>query len=127
MPKLRIAILLVVSFMTVIAATIPDRVAAADDRRLTGSWMVFSGMPGDTGPPTKDDAKILISIEGRPAAEMYRQLGPAGQENNVCSDSDLQERRRGEVVCTRRIKSGEYACYVGMDLRKGKVWGGTAC
>lgn len=127
MPKLRIAILLFVSFVFVIAATVSDRVAAADDRRLTGSWAVVSGMPGDTGPPTKEDAKILISIEGRPAAEMYRQLGPAVQENNVCSDSDLQERRRGEVVCTRRIKSGEYACYVGMDLRKGKVWGGTAC
>lgn len=95
--------------------------------KLSGYWMVFSGMPGDTGPPTKEDTKILISIEGRPAAEMYRQLGPAVQENNVCGESDLQERRRGEVVCTRRMSSSEYSCYVGMDLRKGTVWGGTAC
>lgn len=95
--------------------------------KLSGYWMVFSGMPGDSGPPTKEDTKILIAIEGKPAAEMYRQLGPAVQENNVCGESDLQGRRRGEIDCTHRIKSGEYACYVGMDLRKGKVWGGTAC
>lgn len=95
--------------------------------KLSGYWMIFSRMPGDIGPPTKDDAKVLISIEGKPAAEMYRQLGPAVQEDNACGDSDLRKRRRGEVVCTRWITSGEYACYVGMDLRKGTVWGGTAC
>lgn len=125
MPKLRIAILLIVSFVFVTAVIFVGH--AADDRRLTGSWSMFSGMPGDTGPPTKADTKVLISIEGKLAAEMYRQLGPAVQENNVCGESDLQERRRGEVACTRRMSSSEYSCYVGMDLRKGAVWGGTAC
>lgn len=128
MTRSRMGMILALSFAGASAGAFLAYAAAPSyTGKLSGYWMVFSGMPGDTGPPTKEDTKILISVEGKPAAEMYRQLGPAVQEHNACGDSDMHRRRRGEIDCTRRVKSGEYACYIGMDLRKGTVWGGTAC
>ncbi len=64
-----------------------------------------------------------MEISGPRAAEMYRRLGPSVQENDVCGDSDMENRRRGEVDCTRTKSSGTVTCHVNFDLRTGKVWG----
>lgn len=100
---------------------------AADRGKVSGIWFSYSGTLDDRALPTPKDAKVWMEISGPQATEMYRRLGASVQENNVCGDSDVERRRRGEVDCTREKSSGTAVCHVNFDLRTGKVWGGTIC
>ena len=102
-------------------------VYAADRGKVSGIWFSYSGTLDDRALPTSKDAKVWMEISGPQAAEMYRRLGVSVQENNVCGNSDVERRRRGEVDCTREKSSGTAVCHVNFDLRTGKVWGGTIC
>ena len=98
---------------------------AAERGKVSGIWFSYSGTLDDRALAKPNDAKVWMEISGAQAAEMYRRLGPSVQENNVCGNSDVERRRRGEVDCTREKTSGAATCHVNFDLRTGKVWGGT--
>lgn len=114
--------------LLLVAVTAGSLLAYAADRgKVSGIWFSYSGTLDDRALPTSKDAKVWMEISGPQAAEMYRRLGASVQENNVCGDSDMENRRRGEVDCTRTKSSGAVTCHINFDLRTGKVWGGTIC
>jgi len=90
------------------------------------TYLVYSGEPGDRGPPTKTDRKVTIAIRGLAAKEIFDGLG--GPDANVSCTADKGERmrRKGEVWCSYIPQDG-YMCFLGFNLKTGEPDSGASC
>jgi hypothetical protein len=96
-------------------------------QKLTGVYRTYSGALGDSGPPTPADTKVMFSIDGKAAREMFDAMGK--DIKDACTDDSATRVRmkdHGRVVCSRG-RQGDYACHFGFDLKSGKSIGGSVC
>ena len=94
--------------------------------KFSGEYYFYSGIPGETGLPTKNDAKVGMSIAGPLASRMFQYLGSGATQSNSCVDEE-ETRIRDELMCTRNRGTGKAECFFGFDLRSGKSALGTIC
>lgn len=67
-----------------------------------------------------------MTIEGRLAVRMYRELGPKAQQKE-CVPEHMEIRDLGDISCEREKAGGQTTCYIGFDLRSGKSVYPRAC
>jgi hypothetical protein len=96
-------------------------------RKLNGTYWIYGGGLGDPVPATAKDKKVMFSIEGRAARELFDALGP--DKKDLCTEGSgtrVRARDNDRLFCMRSAK-GEYSCNFGFDLRSGKSIGGSVC
>ncbi len=120
MPKFQMAVLLGVPviLLTVVIAHAAGQ-AGQEEGKFAGEYAIHGGSPGDITPPTVKDAKLSMTIDGRLAARMYRELGPKSQLKE-CVPANMEIRGLGDISCEREKGARETTCYIGFDLRSGK-------
>jgi hypothetical protein len=90
------------------------------------TYLVYSGEPGERGPPTKNDRKLTIAIRGQAAKEIFEGLGGPDAKVTCTADEGERMRRKGEVWCSYIPKDG-YMCFVGYNLKTGQPDSGADC
>lgn len=96
-------------------------------KKIDGVYMIYGGGLGDTLAPTPTDKKIMFSLKGSAAKEMFEGMGPDYQDAcEVEPGERVRQKDNGNVYC-RRSPEGEYKCNFGFDLRTGKSIGGSVC
>jgi hypothetical protein len=90
------------------------------------TYLVYSGVPGERGPPTKTDRKLTIAIRGQAAKEIFEGLGGPDAKISCTADEGERMRRKGEVWCSYIPKDG-YMCFVGYNLKTGEPDSGASC
>lgn len=98
-----------------------------EHKPLRGVYADFGGGIGDPYRPTKDDHKIMFSIDGAGAKAMFDGMGP--DVKDICTPQPgerVRKRDGGRLFCMRS-SNGEYQCNFGFDLRTGKSIGGIVC
>jgi hypothetical protein len=96
-------------------------------RKLEGVYRVYGGGLGDPIAPTAKDKKVMFSVTGRAARELFDTLGP--DKKDVCTAGNgtrVRARDNDNLYCMRSAE-GEYSCNFGFDLRSGKSIGGIVC
>jgi hypothetical protein len=104
----------------------PDQ-SLGSHRKLEGVYRVYGGGLGDPVAPTAKDKKVMFSITGDAARELFDALGP--DKKDVCTEGSgtrVRGRDNDNLVCLRSA-NGEYSCNFGFDLRSGKSIGGIVC
>lgn len=94
---------------------------------LTGVYKVYGGDLGDPVAASASDAKVMFSIIGNAARQLFDQIGPDAK--SACTEGSgirLRMKDEGRIVCTRDGKN-EYRCNFGFDLKSGKSIGGSVC
>jgi hypothetical protein len=91
---------------------------------LNGRYVIYSGELGEQMAPTKEDRKLSLIIEGKPAKDIFDSMAP--DDKNTCGDEGARSRTKGNAWCTYQPRRG-YKCYLGLDLRTGKSIGGGMC
>jgi hypothetical protein len=90
------------------------------------TYLVYSGEPGDRGPPTKSDRKLAIAIKGQAAKEIFDGLGGPDADVSCGLQEGERLRSRGEVWCSYTPKEG-YICSLGFNLKTGEPHAGASC
>ncbi|MBI3676263.1 MAG: hypothetical protein HY243_06565 [Proteobacteria bacterium] len=93
--------------------------------KLTGEYFVYGGTLDDRRLPTIGEAKASISITGSVAVDMFRRMGKSASTAS-CEEGD-ETRARKNLVCIREKATGATACYLGLDLKTGRLISGTIC
>jgi hypothetical protein len=96
-------------------------------RKLEGVYRIYGGGLGDPVAPTAKDRKVMFSITGEAARELFDALGP--DKKDVCtagSGTRVRARDNDNLFCMRTAE-GDYSCNFGFDLRNGKSIGGIVC
>jgi hypothetical protein len=120
--------------LLVIALLMLSSARAADKSNWTGknkplkdaTYLVYSGEPGDRGPPTKSDRKLAVSIKGQAAKEIFEGLGGPDADVSCSLQEGERLRSKGEVWCSYTPKEG-YICSLGFDLKTGEPHAGASC
>lgn len=118
MPKFQMGMLLGVP-VVLLTVVVAYAAGGQEDGKFTGGYGIHGGYPGDITPPTAKDAKVTMTINGRLAARMYRELGPKAQLKE-CVPDNMEIRDLGDISCERERVGGKATCYIGFDLRTGK-------
>lgn len=92
--------------------------------QLVGTYFLYSGEQGEKGLPTAKDFKVMFSIKGQLAKDLYAHL-PRGKPYD-CSEG-VVIRRRGHLECYREIRNGNIECSYGLDTRTGKSVNDMIC
>lgn len=101
--------------------------ALGDHRKLEGVYRIYGGGLGDPVAPSAKDRKVMFSVTGGAAHELFDALGP--DKKDVCtagSGTRVRARDNDNLFCMRSAE-GEYSCNFGFDLRSGKSIGGIVC
>ncbi|MEH6433743.1 hypothetical protein [Massilia sp. DD77] len=96
-------------------------------KKLTGVYRVYGGGLGDPSVPTPQDKKVMFSISGAAAKEIFNAIGP--DKKDICTEGSstrVRSKDDGNLSCLRSAK-GEYSCNFGFDLVSGKSIGGIVC
>lgn len=120
----RLLIYVIVALPCFAIARAPEQ---GSHKKMVGSYRVYGGALGDPLPPSAADKKIMFSIEGSAAREMFDAIGP--DVKDACTDqTGIRSRQRDhENLSCQRSAKGEYSCNFGFDLRSGKSIGGIVC
>ncbi|MCQ8896497.1 hypothetical protein NQT62_08640 [Limnobacter humi] len=100
---------------------------AQEFKKMDSQYMLYSGSLGDPVKPTKKDTKISIEISNQAAEDIFNQLG--SDLKDVCLQdpgSRYRMKSDGSIACTYTQQDG-YICYIGIDLKKGKLIPGSIC
>jgi hypothetical protein len=94
---------------------------------ITGSYGIYGGGLSDPVAPSRNDSKIMFSIAGKSARDMFDALGP--DVKDICTEGmGMRVRKKdNENLTCLRTEKGEYSCSFGFDLRTGKSIGGSVC
>lgn len=114
----------VVLALPIHAADQPQADRPAPYQVLNGRYAIYSGELGEQLAPTKDDRKLSLIIEGKPAKDIFDSMAP--DDKNSCGGEKARSRTKGSAWCTYQPRRG-YKCYLGLDLRTGKSIGGGMC
>ena len=110
---------------TAVVVALTSLAAAAEPRKFSGEYSLYSGTLDDRGLPNRKDAKVWMEISGRAAARMYGYMGAAAKVD-YCTNEE-EARSRDELMCFRNKKTGDARCRFGFDMRTGKSIGGVIC
>lgn len=92
---------------------------------LKAQYNIYSGELHNAQPPTRTERKLAIEISGQAAKDIFASLYPDAKV--TCSGEPGERlRAKGELWCSFSPSSG-YRCWLGYDLRAGKVIGGASC
>lgn len=89
--------------------------------------MIYGGGLGDPIVPSPRDGKVMFSLSGNAAKELFDAIGP--DRHDVCTEgSGTRVRwRDAQNLSCMRSENGDYDCNFGFDLRTGKSIGGGIC
>ena len=92
-------------------------------KQITGVYAIYGGSLCDPIAPTAKDRKIMFSVKGKTAREMFDAIGP--DVKDACTEGAGIRIRKKDDENLSCIKSerGEYSCNFGFDLRTGKSIG----
>ena len=96
-------------------------------KKISGVYRIYGGELGDPVAPTSKDSKLMVSVDGTMAKELFDAIGP--DVKDICTEGSgtrVREKDGGRLSCTRSGE-GEYSCNFGFDLRSGKSVGGSIC
>jgi hypothetical protein len=85
----------------------------------------------DRTPPTNNENRLTVLVDGKATKEIFDSIGPDAPE--ACSDAKGdQHRRKKGIVCdytTRdaKDKGGPYRCWIGVDLPTGNTVSTVSC
>ncbi|KAB8041365.1 hypothetical protein [Janthinobacterium aquaticum] len=97
----------------------------APAKPLKAQYNIYSGELHNAQPPTRTERKLAIEISGQAAKDIFASLYPDAKV--TCSGEPGERlRAKGELWCSFSPSSG-YRCWLGYDLRAGKVIGGASC
>lgn len=97
----------------------------APAKPLKAEYNIYSGELHNAQPPTRTERKLAIEISGQAAKDIFASLYPDAKV--TCSGEPGERlRAKGELWCSFSPSSG-YRCWLGYDLRAGKVIGGASC
>lgn len=92
---------------------------------LKAQYKIYSGELHNAQPPTRTERKLAIEISGQAAKDIFASLYPDAKV--TCSGEQGERlRAKGELWCSFSPSSG-YRCWLGYDLRAGKVIGAASC
>ena len=120
------SILLLVLLSAAAASAAPEKELGAH-HRLDGVYRIYGGGLGDPVAPTAKDRKVMFSIEGRAARELFDAMGP--DKKDLCTEGSgtrVRAKDKDNLFCMRSTE-GSYSCNFGFDLRSGKSIGGIVC
>lgn len=109
------------------SAAAPGERELGPHQKVTGVYRIYGGDLGDPVAPGPKDAKIMLSVDGKMAKEMFDAIGP--DVRDVCTEGTatrVRHKRNHNLFCMRS-SSGEYSCNFGFDLRDGKSIPGIVC
>lgn len=120
--------------VAVVAVLVAAHSHAEDKRKWSGknkplanaTYLVYSGEPGDRGPPTSTDRKLAIAIRGQAAKEIFDSIGPDAKGVSCGAEVGERMRSKGEVWCSFMPSDG-YMCFLGFNLRTGAPHSGGTC
>lgn len=96
-------------------------------KKFSGTYWIYGGELSEPRPPTMGDKKIVFSINGQLAKELFDAIGP--DKHDVCTEGSgirMRWQDKRNLLCSRS-KEGEYECNFGFDLRTGKGIRGSIC
>lgn len=96
-------------------------------KKFSGVYRIYGGGLGDPVAPGPADSKVMFSIEGQAAKEIFDVIGP--DKKDVCTEGSkirVRHKDNENLFCMRSAK-GEYDCNFGFDLKTGKSIGGIVC
>jgi len=116
-----------VFFLSSLNMPVANSEPSAEARSLKGSYQIYGGSLAEMQPPSPGDAHVTFRFKGRSASDLFDSIGPDVKKQDACSGvAGYRERRRGHLLCVRTKEDGP-ACYLGLDLRKGKSDTGAVC
>lgn len=92
---------------------------------IQGKYGIIGGAIGDPYAPTSRDKKIVISVEGSAAKEMFDAIGP--DIKGTCGTDDGGRVRQKNTLSCRYRKGEGHVCDFGLDLVTGKTVPGSTC
>jgi hypothetical protein len=120
---LALVVLLLSSLVTAFGA---DK-SPSGHTKLDGVYRIYGGGLGDPVAPTAKDKKIMFSLEGKAAKDMFESMGPDVKDACTGESGDrVRKKDDGNLFCSK-TEAGEYFCNFGFDLRTGKSIGGIVC
>jgi hypothetical protein len=95
------------------------------------AYKFHSGVVADTTPPTANERRLTILVDGKTAKQIFDSIGPDYPETCTDAKGDRHRRKKG-IVCfytaqDEKDKDGPYRCWIGMDLRTGDTVGTISC
>ena len=116
-----------VFFLSSLNMPVANSEPSAEARSLKGSYQIYGGSLAEMQRPSPGDAHVTFRFKGRSASDLFDSIGPDVKKQDACSGvAGYRERRRGHLLCVRTKEDGP-ACYLGLDLRKGKSDAGAVC
>lgn len=92
---------------------------------IQGEFGVIGGAIGDPYAPTARDKKIVFSVRGNAAKEMFDAIGP--DIEGTCGTEDGGRVRQKQALSCRYRKGEGHVCDFGLDLVTAKTVPGSTC
>lgn len=92
---------------------------------IQGKYGIIGGAIGDPHAPTSRDKKVVFSVEGSAAKEMFDEIGP--DIKGTCGTEDGGRVRQRQALSCRYRKGEGHVCDYGLDLVTGKTVPGSTC
>ncbi|MDT1847317.1 hypothetical protein FPK55_20270, partial [Acinetobacter baumannii] len=94
-------------------------------------YFIHGGTLADRQPPSAQDRKLSIVIDGQAAKEIFDSIGPDLAETCSGERRDRARDKKG-IHCVyndddKASTEGPYRCWVGLDLRTGHSIGLVSC
>lgn len=96
-------------------------------KKLTGIYGIYGGGLGDPVSPTAQDKKVMFSLDGQSARELFDAIGPDVKDACLAGSKVRVRKKDREKLACQRNEDGTYYCNFGFDLRNGKSIGGIIC
>lgn len=98
---------------------------------FVATYKVHSGMVADRTAPTNAERFLTISVEGKPAKEIFDAIGP-DLKTTCGGDNGDRERSKKGTSCIytdadKHTKDGPYRCWIGVNLKTGDTIQTVAC
>lgn len=112
--------------------------AAALSGDPSGLWKPFpaifkihAGVVADRAPPTANDRKLTVQVDGKAAKEIFDSIGPDVEPTCNGGKGDRDRRRKG-IYCSydpQAVKpaNSPYRCWIGVDLITGEAETNVGC
>ena len=101
--------------------------SAQEYKPMESRYMLYGGGIGDPVAPSKSDASMSLEITGKAAEDLFGQIGP--DVRDACGTEEgsrFRSRGNGSISCQYTRQDG-YVCYLGVDLKKGKLVTASVC
>lgn len=113
--------------LTGLSAAFASESSNTEHQPITGLYKIYGGGLGDETPPGARDKKVMFSITGAAARDVFEQIGPDKKDNCKAGQGIRVRQRDGGNLFCLRSKEGNYKCNIGFDLITGKSIGGIIC